>query len=366
MTDPHFDYVIIGAGMAGASLGAELAPFASVLVLEAEMHPGYHATGRSAAFWLETYGGPQVQPLTSASGPWFREHGFLGARGALTIARAGQESELQKFADQYRKSGIRLVPLGRQELVGMLPGLRPVWTQGMLESDCCDIDTAALHAHYLAILRKAGGEVRLRSQLAGAVRNKDKWHISLSGGHGLTGSVLINAAGAWADDVAIRSGVAPIGIQPLRRTIAQIRTSPRPPASLSLVLDVDEQFYFKPESGRLWLSPHDETPSQPCDAAPEELDIAKAIDRFGQVTDWTVEAVERSWAGLRSFATDRVPVYGYDPKEPAFFWFAGQGGFGIQTAPAAARLATQIMRGLPADEMTRGIDLKAFCPSRFR
>ena len=172
----------------------------------------------------------------------------------------------------------------------------------------------------------------------------------------------MNAAGAWADPVAELAGIQPLGIEPFRRTVAQLRTAPSVPASLPLVLDLHEKFYFKPESGRLWLSPHDETPTPPCDAAPEELDIALAIDRFEQVVDWRVERVEHRWAGLRSFAPDRLLVYGFDPAEPGFFWFAGQGGFGIQTAPAAAALAAGLLLGAPGG----AIDPAPYAPARFR
>jgi D-arginine dehydrogenase len=173
--------------------------------------------------------------------------------------------------------------------------------------------------------------------------------------------VLINAAGAWADQFAALAGVPPIGIQPYRRTVAQLRTAPAPADSLPLVLDLSEQFYFKPQSGRLWLSPHDETPSPPCDAAPEELDVAAAVARLEQVVDWQVERVEHRWAGLRSFAPDRLPVYGPSPANPRFFWFAGQGGFGIQTAPAAAALAASLL--VPG--RTSPVDPARYSPARF-
>jgi D-arginine dehydrogenase len=157
------------------------------------------------------------------------------------------------------------------------------------------------------------------------------------------------------------AGVQPLGITPFRRTVAQVRTAPAPSPVLPLVLDLGEKFYFKPESGRLWLSPHDETPSPPCDAAAEEIDVALAIDRLGQVVDWQVERVEYRWAGLRSFAPDRLPVYGFDRRQGNFFWFAGQGGFGIQTAPAAARLAARLLLGRPAE----AIGPQRYSPARF-
>jgi D-arginine dehydrogenase len=165
--------------------------------------------------------------------------------------------------------------------------------------------------------------------------------------------------------VAELAGARALGIQPLRRTVAQLRTAPTPPADLPLVLDISGEFYFKPEHGKLWLSPHDETPCAPCDAAPEELDVALAIDRFERVVDWRIETVEHKWSGLRSFAPDRLPVYGYDGRVPGFFWFAGQGGFGIQTAPAAARLGAQLLLDLPRDEMTEGLSPALYAPERF-
>jgi D-arginine dehydrogenase len=157
------------------------------------------------------------------------------------------------------------------------------------------------------------------------------------------------------------AGVGPLGITPYRRTVAQLRTSPPVPACLPLVLDLREGFYFKPESGRLWLSPHDETPSPPCDAAPEEIDVALAIDRLREVPDWSVDRVEHRWAGLRSFAPDRLPVYGFDSRRSGFFWFAGQGGFGIQTAPAAADLATELLLGRRGGQ----IEPEPYSPARF-
>ena len=359
------DIAIIGAGIAGASLAMQLAGRlagrARVVLLEAEHAPGYHATGRSAAFWVESYGGPAIQPLTSASGPWLRESGFLGDRGALTLARAGQETEAEAFAAEFARLGVRTEVLGRAALEQHLPGLRAGWMVGVHEPDCSDIDVAALHQHYLAAAKAGGVELRCNARLIAAQSVTDGWLLKLADGSELSTGVLVNAAGAWADEVARMAGVAPIGIAPLRRTLVQLRTSPTPPADLPLVLDLAGEVYFKSEAGRLWLSPHDEEPSPPCDAAPEELAIATAIARFEQVVDWQVEAVERSWAGLRSFAPDRLPVYGFAPDQGSFFWCAGQGGFGIQTAPAAARLA----RGLLLNAVSAEVDPVPYDPARF-
>lgn len=359
-----FDIAIVGAGMAGASLAAALVARggagADIVLIEAEERPGYHATGRSAAFWTESYGGPGVQPLTAASGPMLRDLGVLVPRGALTLGRAGQEDAVAAFAARYAAMGVEMHVLDRAGIAARVPGLREGWTCGALEPSTCDIDVAALHQHYLAAARRAGVSLRCRAGLAGARRTAQGWELALADGGTVTARVLVNAAGAWADPVAVLAGVAPLGITPYRRTIAQLALAQPAPADLPLVLDIAEGFYFKPESGRLWLSPHDETPSAPCDAAPEEIDVALAIDRFEQVVDWQVERVEHRWAGLRSFAPDRLPVYGFAADDPAFFWFAGQGGFGIQTAPAAADLAARLLRG----EAPGAVDPAPFAPSR--
>lgn len=360
-----FDIAIIGAGMAGASLAAELAPHASVLVLETEDRPGFHATGRSAAFWVESYGGPLVLPLTAASGPYLADHGFLIDRGGLNIGRDDQRGDLDQFQKSFSEAGVRLERWDRAQVEAVIPGLLPAWVDAVLEPDSKDIDVGGLHNHYLAMARKGGADVRCRAGLAGAGKQGGRWHLALNNGDRVSCDTLVNAAGAWADPVAEMAGVLPVGVQPFCRTMVQLRTSPEPANDLPLVLDIGGSFYFKPESGRLWLTPHDETPSPPCDVAPEELDVAIAIDRFEHVVDWRVERVEHKWAGLRSFAPDRVPVYGRDPKEPGFFWFAGQGGFGIQTAPAAARLAAQILLDLSADAMTAALDPGLYAASRF-
>lgn len=353
----RFDVAIAGAGIAGASLAAELAPHLSVVLLELEDAPGYHATGRSAAFWSETYGGPGVQPLTSASAEALRP--FLQPLGSLHIGRADDAAALEAFQRDFEGSAVELRPVDPAEFV---PGLRPEWRLGVLEPSCAYIDVAALHADALARARRAGAAVMTNAGVDSAARAGGRWLIETPGDP-VESEVLVNAAGAWADRLAERAGVQPLGIRAYRRTIAQLRTDPPAPGNLPLVADISGRFYFKPEAGgRLWLSPHDETPADPCDASPEELDIALAIDRFEKVVDWQVAAVERKWAGLRTFAPDRLPVFGFDPREPGFFWCAGQGGFGIQTAPAAAALCAALIL---EREPPPGLDPDRYAPSRF-
>jgi D-arginine dehydrogenase len=365
MSETFYDFAIVGAGMAGASLAAELAPHARVLVLEAEDTPGYHSTGRSAAFWEECYGGPGVVPLTLASGKYLREHGFLRGRGALYVGRAQDREAMDAFVDRFEGTGVTIERLGREGLLQRVPHMREEWCDAIFEPACADIDVAGLHQHYLKILRQNGADLVCRAQVSELIREAGGWRIETGVGETYRCAQVVNAAGAWADAIAARAGARPLGINPMRRTVAQIRVAPAAADDLPLVLDINGGFYFKSDNGRLWLSPHDEIPTRPCDAAPEEIDVAHAIDRFQKVTQWNIEAVERRWAGLRSFAPDRLPVYGPDPEIPGFIWFAGQGGFGIQTAPAAARLGAQIMLGQPRDAMTSAIDPACYSPARF-
>lgn len=365
MSDALYDFAVIGAGMAGASIAAELASHARVLVLEAEDAPGYHSTGRSAAFWEECYGGPGVVPLTLPSGDFLREHGFLKGRGALYVGRGEDRAKMDAFVASFEGTGVTIERLGRAGLAERVPQMRGEWVDAIWEPACADIDVAGLHQHYLKAGRAAGVELEVRARVAALAREEGGWRIACEDGREFRAEKVVDAAGAWADPVARLAGAKPLGIDPKRRTVAQLRVSPAAPDDLPLTLDINGGFYFKSDNGRLWLSPHDEVPTEPCDAAPEEMDVALAIDRFEKVTDWRIEALEHRWAGLRSFAPDRLPVYGPDPEVPGFIWFAGQGGFGIQTAPAAARLGAQVMLGLGPDAMTAGIDAARYSPARF-
>jgi D-arginine dehydrogenase len=357
-----WDVAIVGAGMAGASLAAHVAPHASVLLIEAESQPGYHSTGRSAAFWSETYGGPYVQPLTTASAPFLTEHGFLRPRGCVHLADGDGRAALDALAAEFAGSDIRLARVDRATLEGVVPGLRRGWDQGLSEPSCADIDVAGLHAFYLKAARAAGARLVTDARLVEAERSGSGWRLSTSAGQ-FEAEVLANAAGAWADEVARAAGARPLGIRPYRRTMAQLRVDPPAAPDLPLVIDALGRFYFKPEAGgRIWLSPHDEAPCEPCDSAPEEEDVARAIHWLEQVVSWRVIRVEHRWAGLRSFAPDRLPVYGFD--EHGLFWCAGQGGFGIQTAPAAAELAAGLLLGNRPDPMAAEIDSSPYAADR--
>ena len=359
-----FDVIIVGGGIGGASLGAELAGKRRTLIVEAEDQCGYHSTGRSAAFYLESYGGPEVAKLTLASRDFllnppadFSEHSFLRVRGDLHITR----DELPEVP-----STVETRVVERAELETMVPGIRPEWRRALFEPGCADIDVGGLHAAYLRHFRRSGGEIATRSRVQRAERKNGEWLIALEDGSTMRAPIFVDAAGAWADSVAEIAGARPLGIAPKRRTIAQLRIGRSGLKDLPLVDGADGSFYFKGETDNsIWLSPHDEIPSDPCDASPEEIDIAIAIARFEHVVDWPLERVERSWAGLRSFAPDRLPVYGFDADVPGFFWCAGQGGFGIQTAPAAAKLAAAALLDEQPDAMVAHIDPAIFSPRRF-
>ena len=359
-----YDVLIVGGGIAGASLGAEIAGMRRTAIVEAETHCGTHSTGRSAAFWLESYGGPVVAQLTAASRQFLErpprelsERTFLSRRGAIHVSENGWP-ELPNMVETER--------IERGELELLVPGIRPQWRFASLEPGCADIDVAALHSAYLRRFKKLGGEVLTNLRLASAERVNSCWRVQMEDGAVIETDILVDAAGAWADDVARRSGVAPLGIAPKRRTMVQLRVGRSGLRDLPLVSDSEGTFYFKGEGdSSIWLSPHDEIDTDPCDAAPEEIDIAVAIDRFEGAVDWPVQAVERSWAGLRSFAPDRVPVYGFAADAPGFFWCAGQGGFGIQTAPAAAKLAAALLLGSEPDPLVTHIDPAPFLPDRF-
>lgn len=365
-----FDIAIIGAGIAGASLAAEISAHRSVVLIEAEAHPGYHSTGRSAAFWDESYGGPGVQPLTTASGPFlanppveFHDSPLMHPRGALYIGTASDRPLANDMLADFRQSAVHIEQLGRVGLEQRVPAILSDWTHGLWEPTCCDIDVGGLHGGYLRQARRNGVLLQCNSPLQQAAWKDGKWHLA-AGTYNCTASTIVNAAGAWADDIAALAGVQPLDIRPYRRTIVQLAVEPAVPANLPLVIGLDGSFYFKPDAGgKLWLSPHDETPQVAGDVAAEELDVATAIDRLQQVVAWHVERVEHKWAGLRSFAPDRLPVIGHDKTIAEFFWLAGQGGFGIQTAPAVAKLAASLLVGtLPTPEAVAAAD---YSPARF-
>lgn len=366
----RFDIAIVGAGMAGASLAYFIGAHGggSVVLLEAEHAPGYHTTGRSAAFWEPTYGGAGVVPLSAASRaffdappPGFSDRPLLSPRGALHIAAPGEAESLATLADDFAGFGVATEAVDAAAMAARYPIVGGGWeTGGLLEPDCHDIDVAALHAGFLAGAKRTGTTLLTNARVEALVRDDDHWRLATTTGE-IAAGIVVDAAGAWGDVLAAIAGVRPLGLTPLRRTLVVLDVDPAPPADLPVVFDAAGSFYFKPDAGRLWLSPHDEIADVPRDAAPEELDIAVAVDRFERATTARVRRVERSWAGLRTFSPDRNPVYGFDADVPGFFWCVGQGGSGIQTAPAAGDLASRLLLGLSSGP----VDAAPYAPGRF-
>ena len=371
------DFLIIGSGIAGAGAAYELAAGSRVALLEREDAHGYHTTGRSAALYIETYGNAVIRGLTRASRAFFEAPppGFgaaplLTPRGVLHIARADQLEALEALRRTTVAEGGEMVPMDREAVLATVPVLKADYVAaGLLEPSAMDMDVAAIHQGFLGGAKARGADIRNGCAVTAIVRDGEAWTVTCASGEVFTAKVVIDAAGAWADEVAALAGVRPVGLQPMRRT-AMMLDAPAGSESRDwpAVIDADELFYFKPDAGRLLASPADETPSPPCDAAPEEIDVAICVDRIQQAADIPVRRVARSWAGLRSFVSDRSPVIGFDAEVPGFFWLAGQGGYGVQTAGAAARTAAALARGdaLPADVAAQGVTAEALSPSRLR
>ena len=351
MPDGTADILIVGAGIAGASLACELSSSCSVIVLEAEDQPGYHATGRSAAFFLESYGNATIRALTRASRAFFEQPppGFsavplLTPQDCIFVAEAGELDELRTHYEQLRQWSDGVTLETAEFALERVPVLRPSYPAGCLwERNAQRIDVNALLQGYLGCFRRAGGRLVTGARMKRARRAGNAWHVE-SGAGSFRADVIINAAGAWADEIAALAGVAPAGLQPLKRTVCLIQTEPDVDcAGWAAVTDLRERFYFMPEAGQLLLSPADETPTAPGDVYADDLDVAIAVDRFEAATTLNVRRVTHRWAGLRTFGPDRSPVVGFDSAVQGFFWLAGQGGYGIQTAPALARQAGDLL-----------------------
>ena len=369
------DFVVVGAGIAGASVASALAARGSVAVLDMEEHAGYHSTGRSAALYSAIYGNAVIRALTRASHDFlfsppadFAPRPLVSPRPTLYFAREDQLDSLERMRSVADvKAGTELIDGDRA--ASLVPIFRPGYVSAAaLDAGSADVDVDALHQAYLRRTRALGGRIELGSAVREARRTGDLWSIA-TGQETFTAPVVVNCAGAWGDEFARLAGVRPIGLQPRRRTAMRIEAptgaevAPWPAA-----VDVDEEFYFKPDAGALLLSPADEHESPACDVQPEDLDVAIAVDRFERATSLRVERVTRRWAGLRVFTSDRTPALGFDDEARGFFWLVGQGGYGIQTSPALGRIAAALACGEspPLDEPTLGAHLGALAITRFR
>lgn len=370
------EVLIVGGGIAGASLGYRLAPHRKVVVLERESAPGYHATGRSAAGLSENLGTRTVRALTALSRPFFEAppHGFSDAallkrRPWLVVARADQRELFEAQLAEARVSCPAIELVDADAAVKLFPLLdRAYIAQAFLEPGAADLDVDAILQGYLRGLRARDGTLVTDAEVLAAHRRNCGWRVETKTA-AYEAPVLVNASGAWADETARLAGARPIGLVPKRRT-AMIVT---PPDGIDVSAwpeldDVGDEFYMKPEAGKLLLSPSDETPSPPTDARPDEMDIATAVDRIERVTTLKVRRIERSWAGLRSFVPDRNPVAGFDPEADGFFWLAGQGGAGIQTSAGLSQAAASLILDTewPALLAARGVTADKLSPARLR
>jgi len=374
-TTKNVDCIVIGAGIAGASVAASLAGRASVAVLEAEPHAGYHSTGRSAALYSALYGNATIRALTRASLDEFvalpqgmSKQPLLRERDTLFLVGPGQEPLAEGFlADADIRA--RTTVLTADQVMARVPLLQRDRVAGaLLDPTSADIDVDLLHQGFLRRARTLGAQLHLGTSLQALEREGSHW-LAHTATETFRAAVVINAAGAWADTVAALAGIAPVPLQPLRRTAVLIELPDGMDAGdWPAVVAIDESQYFKPDAGLLLISAADETPSPPCDAQPEELDVAIAVDRFETLTGRPVRRVRHRWAGLRVFSPDRSPVVGFEPSAPGFFWCAGQGGYGIQTSPALGRAAAALALGqsLPQDLADMGVTEQHLSPQRFR
>ncbi len=376
MAHERFDVAVIGGGIAGTSVAAELSKDRRVLLLEMESQPGYHTTGRSAAVYAAVYGPSPIRALTRASRAFFASPStshfntaLFRPRPIMMIARQEQAFALDQTIAEV---GV-MTPVERIN-ESAIRKLNPLVKTGyasaaMLDMSGEDIDVAALHQGYLRQFRDFGGDLRCNATVLGLTHTGRDWQINTGVGE-FTVDTIVNAAGAWAEHIGGLAQAESIGLIPKRRTAAivaaPIELAPDTLASLPITIDIEENFYLKPDAGRLLISPADETPSPACDAQPEDMDIALCVERIEQAFDLQVHRIESKWAGLRSFVADKCPVVGYSTTAPAFFWLAGQGGYGIQTAPALARLAASqvLQRPMPEDIAAEGVDLSEIDPSR--
>jgi D-arginine dehydrogenase len=365
----HFDIAIIGAGMVGATTAASLSATHKVALIEAEEQAGYHTTGRSAAIWILNYGPPEVRVLTGLSRDFFLHPpediapASLGTpRPIIYLAPEEQTPALDALIAQ--QLGVEEISLA--EVKAKVPALIEGYAvRAGYEDGAFDMDVAALHQGYLRRLRHRGGTLMLRNR-AGRIERKDgNWHVEISGGAIITAPIVVNAAGAWGDEVAAAAGIAPIGLVPCRRTAAIIDPAPYDVSHWPMVQSAAHDWYIRPEArSKLMVTPCDETPIHAHDVQPDELDVAIGIDRMQQALSIEVRRVEHAWAGLRTFAPDRNFALGFDNSAEGFFWCVGQGGYGIQTAPAAGDLAAAMITH--TDPGPAGAVIPAIDPMRFR
>lgn len=359
--------------MAGASVASELAREGQVLLLEMESQPGYHTTGRSAAVFAPIYGPLPIRALTRASEAFFRappdgftDHALFSPRAILMPAREDQISQLTAMLSDL-SGDAQVERLDARQIQEVQPLLRAGYAAaGMLDLNGQDIDVHALHRGFLNAYSLLGGSLITNAAVTDMKRTGGCWRLNV-GDEVYSAPIVVNAAGAWADLVGTMAGAETIGLVPKRRTALMIAApAGRDTRALPITVDIDEQFYLKPDAGRLLISPANEDPEMPSDVQPDEMDIAICIDRIERAFDLNVRRIEHKWAGLRSFVADKAPVAGLSDQAEGFVWLAGQGGYGIQTAPALARFGAALALGqpVPQDILDQGLDPALIAPAR--
>ena len=369
-----YDFLVIGAGIAGASAAFELAPHGKTILLEKERSAGFHATGRSAAIFLETYGNETVRALTRASRafferppPGFSDMPIVAPRGALFVADASSLPKLHRHYEaltQDKSTTARWVEADKLSL--LCPCLKPGhWVAGIYEPDALDLDIRVLQEGFLRRYKETGGTLRVEAEVLSAQHNGTMWQVRTNNGE-LRARFIVNAAGAWGDIVARRAGVNPIGLSARRRTAVVIEPT-QGPSGWPYTGDIAETFYFKPDAGQILASPCDETEIEACDAKPEESDVIAIRDRLLQTTTLPAHRISRRWAGLRTFTPDRTPAVGFAEGVENFFWLVGQGGYGFQTAPAMAAVCRGLIidSRLPPELVSAGVSISTLSPARF-
>ena len=374
---PQADFIIIGGGIAGASAGFWLSRQGRVVVLERESHPGYHSTGRSAAIYTAAYGTPQVRALTLASREFFDhppegfcEHPLLSPRGEMTVDFTGDAAELNNQYLSAKATVPQMQLLSADEACARLPILRRDKVHGAIyDPSASDIDTDALHQGYLRGIRRNGGQVHTDTPVLGLHRDAEgQWQVQTRA-QTFSAPIIVNAAGAWADQLGAMAGAAPLGLQPKRRA-AFVFAAPEGLEThhWPMLVSLDESFYMKPDAGMFLGSPANADPVEPHDVQPEELDIAMGIYQIEEATTLTIRRPTRTWAGLRSFVADGDLVAGFDPQVPGLFWVAAQGGYGIQTSPAMGMASAALVcaQDLPEPLVRCGLNAAMLSPQRLR
>ena len=369
-----FDVIVIGGGIAGISVAYELSSDRSVCVLEMESALAFHTTGRSAATFLEALGTDQIRALSTGSRaflenpPDFIDSPPMSPLPLIMYAKHGRSAEVEAFNAEVS----RWVPNSRlltaAEVIEICPVMKLDHVEsGFLDPNSKELDVLAIHQGYVRGFRANSGHIEKSTRVVEAKRVGSHWELTTASGESYSAEVIVNAAGAWGDEVAAVAGINPSGLIPKVRSIFLVN-SPQGDATkdLPIVGDIDGAYYFKPEGHQFLCSPMDQTPSEPCDASADTLEIARAIDEVNNATTLNIKSVNSSWGGLRTFAPDDNPVVGYEANAEGFFWMVGQGGYGIQTSPAMARLSASLVRGqgAPQDLLDRGVDLDALSPER--